>query len=89
MNCGWSNGVADYLGDVWNTCRSIYAKALKCGVLIRPEKCPLCGSKHCIIGHHQNYSKPLKVNWLCQHCHTIIHGCLWELYKLAVKNKAA
>lgn len=33
--------------------------------------CP-CGSKHPEM-HHEDYSKPLEVKWLCRRCHMLEH----------------
>ena len=43
--------------------------AMKSGKIIRPNKCSKCG-KYCKPeGSHTDYSKPLKVEWLCKSCH--------------------
>ena len=47
--------------------------AVKSGVLIKPKRCPQCGKKGRIHGHHNDYSEPLEVKWLCPLCHTRIH----------------
>lgn len=58
------------------TARGLVAKAIKDGVLVRPETCSRCGSKAKnswatgnIEAHHEDYSKPLDVIWLCKTCH--------------------
>lgn len=44
--------------------------AIKNGMLIRPEKCSACDNPSMVIhGHHDDYSKPLEVRWLCPSCH--------------------
>jgi len=43
--------------------------ALKTGRLIRPNYCEGCGIECKPQGHHDDYSKPLEVKWLCQKCH--------------------
>lgn len=53
---------------------------------IRDEKifknpCELCGSIKKIHGHHDDYSKPLKVNWLCARHHLSVHLVDKFLYK--------
>ena len=43
--------------------------AVKRGVIIKPEKCSECGSGRRLEGHHEDYTKPLAVIWLCPDCH--------------------
>lgn len=45
-------------------------RAIRAGLLIRPEHCASCGqgSLH-IEASHDDYSKPLEVVWLCRSCH--------------------
>lgn len=33
-----------------------------------PQPCEVCGDPEA-DGHHEDYSKPLEVRWLCEHCH--------------------
>jgi len=48
--------------------------AVKTGKLIRPEVCPKCGcDDRRIQAHHEDYSKPLEVTWLCSGCHADVH----------------
>lgn len=42
------------------------------GKLIKPDKCSKCGNKGKVEAHHENYSKPLEVVWLCKKCHSNI-----------------
>lgn len=45
-------------------------RAVRSGRLIRPSKCDNCGHHRQHIGaHHEDYTKPLKVIWLCPACH--------------------
>jgi hypothetical protein len=46
-----------------------FERAKKRGELIAPETCSICGESGNIHGHHEDYSKPLEVEWLCEHCH--------------------
>ena len=45
--------------------------AIKSGLITR-KPCLFCGSSE-TEGHHEDYSKPLEVIWLCPKCHAKIH----------------
>lgn len=48
----------------------IVANAIRTGVLKKPKKCSLCPRKNTRIhGHHEDYNKPLEVDWVCASCH--------------------
>jgi len=47
--------------------------ALRDGRVTRPTACDACGSGGRRHGHHDDYTKPLKVRWLCVPCHTEAH----------------
>lgn len=58
--------------------------ALKDGTLIEPQHCEDCGRKcrrrlhpedggYPLHAHHEDYDKPLEVNWVCRPCHTRRH----------------
>ena len=49
------------------------ASAIRTGGLVRPDKCTECDRTTRIEAHHDNYSKPLDVLWLCNHCHRSKH----------------
>jgi ribosomal protein S27AE len=44
---------------------------LKMGKMQR-EPCQGCGSNQA-VAHHEDYSKPLDVKWVCEHCHKAVH----------------
>ena len=44
--------------------------AIKKGKLIRPDHCESCKKETFVESHHEDYSKPLDVEWLCIKCHT-------------------
>ena len=48
--------------------------AIKTGRVIKPDSCSQCGSTRRVSGHHEDYSKPLEVIWLCQVCHSAVHA---------------
>jgi len=47
--------------------------ALKEGKLIKPQKCEKCGKEKNVHGHHEDYTKPYEIIWLCRECHGFIH----------------
>ena len=51
----------------------IFGNAVKNGKIIRADSCSECKSKVKIEGHHDDYSKPLEVRWLCEKCHKAWH----------------
>ena len=53
---------------------AIYHAALRDGTLQRQSSCSHCGSNRRVCGHHEDYSKPLDVMWLCASCHNYLHS---------------
>jgi hypothetical protein len=47
-------------------------KALRKGLIKRKNKCERC-DRETAEAHHEDYSKPLEVIWLCHYCHKNIH----------------
>ena len=48
-------------------CRA--SRAIRSKVIIKPTRCHHCGKRKKLEMHHQDYSKPLAVVFLCQPCH--------------------
>jgi hypothetical protein len=48
-------------------------KAVQFGRLIRSETCQICNKISKTHGHHEDYSKPLEVIWMCSICHLYHH----------------
>ena len=53
--------------------RQTFYLAVKNGKIIRPTSCSRCNSICKPHGHHEDYSKPLEVVWLCKACHAFTH----------------
>ena len=47
--------------------------AIRTGVLKRSKFCEECGLIGKVEGHHEDYLKPLELNWLCKLCHSKKH----------------
>lgn len=58
---------------VKNKARLALAHAVQRGEIIRPSACEKCGTTCQPHGHHEDYSKPLDVQWLCKDCHAKVH----------------
>ncbi len=43
------------------------------GRIIKPTYCEVCGVESLVQGHHEDYSKPLQVIWMCSKCHVYHH----------------
>ena len=48
---------------------AIYRNAIARGILVSPGLCESCGVRGKVVGHHDDYSSPLDVRWLCHSCH--------------------
>ena len=48
-------------------------KAISSGRLVR-QPCEVCGKTKKVHAHHDNYTKPLDVRWLCPSHHHEAHG---------------
>lgn len=65
---------------------SLAHKAMLKGELQRPNTCSDCGYlAFKIYGHHEDYTKPLDVEWLCSECHSqrknivdMVFSMMWE-----------
>ncbi len=49
--------------------RTMLGNAVRDGVVVKPIHCSKCGAEANLEGHHEDYSKPLDVQWLCNSCH--------------------
>jgi len=53
--------------------RKALQNAVAIGKMVKPESCEECGIEANLHGHHDDYSKPLDVRWLCPPCHMDWH----------------
>jgi hypothetical protein len=53
-------------------CRKLLSDAVRCGRIIK-EPCEKCGSNKDVHAHHDDYSKPYEIRWLCRPCHREHH----------------
>lgn len=44
---------------------------IRAGRLVRPDTCQWCGAGGKIIAHHEDYSKPIDIKWICMSCNTM------------------
>jgi len=62
----------------------IFRKAVLNGTIIKPKYCERCEKKierQYLDGHHDDYSKPFEVRWLCKSCHNFIEHQLGHLLR--------
>ena len=52
--------------------RKMVGRAVKSGKLVR-GLCEMCGHST-VEAHHDDYSKPLDVRWLCRYHHRVVEG---------------
>jgi len=60
-------------------CYAAVRRAWRSGKLQRPTRCSNCGAgadEVVIDAHHDDYSKPLQVTYLCRKCHRQWHAAL-------------
>jgi len=53
--------------------RMVVNGAIRSGIMERPETCARCCRSGSIQAHHEDYSKPLEVKWMCRQCHADTH----------------
>ena len=49
--------------------RAVFTRSVRMGHTIRPTNCSKCGAEGKIEAHHEDYTKPFEVIWLCRPCH--------------------
>lgn len=64
--------------------RAAVNQAIKKGTMVR-QPCKECGTPNA-HAHHEDYAKPLEVEWLCVKCHGIEHRTTYEGRMAAVSR---
>lgn len=55
--------------------RNKLSNALRDGKIKKPPECQICAvSDERLHGHHEDYSRPLDVIWVCPACHAFVHA---------------
>lgn len=49
-------------------------RAIRKGVIVKPNNCCICGVETKLYAHHPNYNDPFNVIFMCQSCHKKIHA---------------
>jgi len=55
--------------DIRYYSRQCLNNAVNGGIIVKPSKCEKCGKEKKLTAHHEDYTKPLNVEWLCYECH--------------------
>ena len=59
----------------------ITSNAIRDGKLFPAASCSACNSTEKIEGHHDDYTKPIDVRWLCEKCHKEWHKHNQPIYE--------
>ena len=61
--------------------RTAVGNALRDGRLLK-KPCFFCASEDRLQAHHEDYSRPLDVTWLCSSCHGKLHAICGDLLRV-------
>ena len=53
--------------------RSVVSNAIRIKKFTRKDSCEECASTLKVEAHHEDYSRPLDIKWLCEVCHKSWH----------------
>ncbi len=60
------------LNPMRHRARELIKRAIRSGTVIRMSSCSNCDNKN-PEAHHDDYTKPFDVRWLCKRCHMQLH----------------
>jgi len=60
----------------------IIGNAIARNEIIKPDNCSICNSTKKIESHHDDYTKPLLIRWLCEKCHKEWHRNNTPIYEV-------
>ena len=66
--------------------RNAVSNAVRDGKLDKPDRCQHCSVVCKPHGHHEDYTKPLEVVWLCASCHRTLHALYETVGREPVKR---
>jgi hypothetical protein len=52
--------------------RSLVNMRIRRGTMVKPMVCEECNSGGKLEAHHDDYTRPAEVRWLCKSCHNLI-----------------
>lgn len=67
-------GLVGYNPDLKYKAREAVRVAVRLGHICKPKACEKCliePPRHRLHAHHEDYTKPLEIKWLCSKCHGI------------------
>ena len=67
---------SDPLNKIKNKARDITKYATKIKLIEKRDTCQICGEKKRLTRHHNDYSKPLDIIWVCTGCHGAVEAYL-------------
>lgn len=71
-----------YLYPLRRAAHQIIANAIARKKIIKPDNCSICNSTKKIESHHDDYTKPLLIRWLCETCHKEWHRNNAPIYEV-------
>jgi len=68
-------------GNLRHNARQKVARAVAKGQIKKMDECFFCGTGQSLQAHHEDYTKPLDVFWLCPKCHGKLHTVTGDFHR--------